>query len=129
IMLEDSAAMLPSVQLIGASYDLDKHHHEKVLDAVKIAKDKPSVFLYHTPTDLTAAVKHNIDLQLAGHTHRGQIWPFRLLVRLNFKYVYGQFREKNSFIYVAPGSATWGPKMKLGSHNEITLHIIEPIKK
>ena len=54
-----------------------------------------------------------------GHTHKGQIFPFNFFVRLQFKHVYGLFQKFNSKLYVSSGCGCWGPKMRLGSRNEI----------
>ena len=56
---------------------------------------------------------------LSGHTHNGQIFPFNLLVKLQFKYIYGLYKEKTSRLYVSSGIGCWGPKMRIGSNNEI----------
>ena len=56
---------------------------------------------------------------LSGHTHNGQIFPFNFLVKLQFKHIYGLYEKLNSKLYVSSGSGCWGPKMRLGSKNEI----------
>ena len=61
---------------------------------------------------------------LCGHTHNGQIFPFNFLVRLKHKYMYGIFKNKNSTLYVSSGIGCWGPKMRLGSNNELVQIII-----
>ena len=56
---------------------------------------------------------------LSGHTHNGQIFPFNFLVKLKFKFIYGIYKYKNSKLYVSSGSGCWGPKLRIGSSNEI----------
>ena len=58
---------------------------------------------------------------LSGHTHNGQIFPFNFFVRMQFKFKYGLYDSNNSKLYVSSGSGTWGPKMRLGTFNEIIL--------
>ena len=58
---------------------------------------------------------------LSGHTHNGQIFPFNLFVRLQFKFKYGLYSNKDSKLYVTSGAGTWGPKLRLGTSNEIIL--------
>ena len=58
---------------------------------------------------------------LSGHTHNGQIFPFNFLVRLRFKYKYGFFKKDKSNLYVTSGAGCWGPKMRLGTFNEIII--------
>jgi predicted MPP superfamily phosphohydrolase len=67
------------------------------------------------------ASRAGVDLQLSGHTHAGQIWPFVWLVRLAVRFVRGVYREGASRLYVSPGTAFWGPPMRVGTRAEITL--------
>mgnify|MGYP003301593977 CR=1 FL=1 len=62
-----------------------------------------------------------IDLTLSGHTHNGQIVPFNFLVKLRFKNIYGLYEKFQSKLYVSCGVGCWGPRMRLGSTNEIVL--------
>jgi len=78
-----------------------------------------TVLLYHRPSAWQAV--RNVDLQLSGHTHAGQIFPFTLLVWLFERPVMGLHRRKDGRIYVSPGTGTWGPPMRLGSRNTITV--------
>ena len=68
----------------------------------------------------------NTDLMLAGHTHNGQIFPFNLFVKIKFKYSFGLYRNKNSYLYVSSGSGCWGPRMRLGTSNEIVYIELSP---
>ena len=63
---------------------------------------------------------------LSGHTHNGQIFPFNLLVKLQFKYIYGLYKDGTSNFYVSSGIGCWGPKMRIGSNNEIVQILIHP---
>jgi predicted MPP superfamily phosphohydrolase len=62
------------------------------------------------------------DLQLSGHTHKGQIFPFSLITLLFYPADAGLFLlEKNAFLYVSRGSGTWGPPIRFLSAPEVTL--------
>jgi predicted MPP superfamily phosphohydrolase len=61
-----------------------------------------------------------VGLQLSGHTHGGQVWPFGFIVRLAQPFVAGLHRAGASQIYVSRGTGYWGPPMRLGSPAEIT---------
>ncbi len=62
------------------------------------------------------------DLQLSGHTHRGQIFPFRFIVRMFFPKVSGYFDLKeDSHLYVSRGTGTWGPPIRFLSPPEVTV--------
>ena len=85
------------------------------------SQDAFNLLMVHQPSIWNSA-PDSTDLMLSGHTHNGQIFPFNLLVRLQFKTVYGIYKRLNSTLYVSSGSGTWGPRMRLGTKNEI-VHI------
>jgi predicted MPP superfamily phosphohydrolase len=78
------------------------------------------VLLAHDPTSFRRASAAGVDLQLSGHTHGGQIWPFNYLVRLAVPWVAGLHRVGASVLYVSRGSGFWGPPMRLFAPAEIT---------
>lgn len=84
--------------------------------------DRPLILLAHQPAAIEEAAQHGVDLQLSGHTHGGQIWPFSLLVHLQQPYVIGlhRHRDTKTHIYVSAGTGYWGPPMRLGTEAEIT---------
>ena len=83
---------------------------------------KPAILLYHTPvTTLAELEARGIQLQLSGHTHQGQIWPFNFIVKRIFKTPYGLFTDGKATIYVNRGIGAWGPPMRVLARPEITL--------
>ncbi|GAA3751467.1 metallophosphoesterase [Plantactinospora mayteni] len=84
--------------------------------------DLPVVLLAHQPKQIGAAVAHGVDLQLSGHTHGGQIWPFSLLVRLDQPTVQGLTRHgERTRLYTSRGTGFWGPPLRIFAPSEITL--------
>ncbi len=83
---------------------------------------KVVILLAHQPAAIHEAVQCGVDLQLSGHTHAGQIWPFTYLVSLQQPYSKGLHRTSDSEtqIYVSSGTGFWGPPMRLGTDAEIT---------
>ncbi|MBN2398703.1 MAG: metallophosphoesterase [Deltaproteobacteria bacterium] len=80
--------------------------------------DRFSVLLKHQPVPSPAP----FDLQLSGHTHKGQIFPFTLMTRLVFPYNSGRHElADGSTLYVSRGSGTWGPPMRLMAPPEVTI--------
>jgi predicted MPP superfamily phosphohydrolase len=79
------------------------------------------VLLAHQPKAIFDAKKGNVDLQLSGHTHGGQLFPWNFFVKLDQPYVEGLFDHDGTKIYVSPGTGYWGPPMRLGTRGEITL--------
>lgn len=78
------------------------------------------ILLAHDPATFHRASLKGVDLQLSGHTHGGQIWPFRWAVRATVPWVAGLYRRGASALYVSCGTGFWGPPMRLGAPAEIT---------
>jgi predicted MPP superfamily phosphohydrolase len=87
-----------------------------------VDRTKPAILLYHTPVTTMAELEaHGIGLQLSGHTHRGQLWPFNFIVKHIFRTPYGLFTDGKATIYVSRGTGTWGPPMRVLARPEIAL--------
>ena len=78
------------------------------------------VLLAHQPRTIFEAQTHGVGLQLSGHTHGGQLWPWTYLVRLQQPVVAGLARFGESLVYVSRGTGYWGPPMRLGAPSEIS---------
>jgi predicted MPP superfamily phosphohydrolase len=83
-------------------------------------ESRPVVLLAHDPSTFHRASRRGVDLQLSGHTHGGQIWPFKYMVRASVPWVAGLYRVGASAIYVSSGTGFWGPPMRVGAPAEIT---------
>ena len=79
------------------------------------------VLLAHQPRSAYDARAAGFDLQLSGHTHGGQFFPFNVLVRLFQPFVAGLHRLEEMWLYVSRGTGYWGPPLRLGAPSEITL--------
>jgi predicted MPP superfamily phosphohydrolase len=80
----------------------------------------PVLLLAHQPLQIHQAVKLGVDLQISGHTHGGQIFPWGFFVRIQQPYVAGLHRIGDTALYVSCGTGYWGPPMRLGAPAEIT---------
>jgi hypothetical protein len=83
------------------------------------------VLLAHQPKSAFEADRHGVGLQLSGHTHGGQIWPFSYLVYLQQPIVAGLSRIGRTLVYVSCGTGYWGPPMRLRAPAEITRIVLE----
>jgi hypothetical protein len=82
----------------------------------------PVLLLAHQPKQVGHAVEHGVDLQISGHTHGGQIWPFHLLVRTDQPVLQGLSRHgQRTQLYTSRGTGFWGPPMRVFAPSEITL--------
>lgn len=87
-----------------------------------IDPDVPIVLLAHQPKMVRLAAEAGVDLQLSGHTHGGQIWPFHLLVRLDQKTLHGLTRAGGrTQLYTSRGSGFWGPPFRVFAPSEVTV--------
>lgn len=119
--LQNQAVIQDDFQIIGIDYSRDKENLKKILSSIDIEPNEYLILLHHSPSGMKAAADAGIDLVLAGHLHAGQIFPFNLIVRIFYKYVHGLYHVDATALYVSPGTGTWGPPMRLGSRNEITV--------
>jgi predicted MPP superfamily phosphohydrolase len=82
--------------------------------------ERESILLAHQPRQIEATRGHDLGLQISGHTHGGQLWPFGALVRLAQPYVAGLHTDEGrTQIYVSRGVGYWGPPMRVGNPAEI----------
>jgi predicted MPP superfamily phosphohydrolase len=117
-VLNDRKVEFEGVEIVGFDYIEDGDRIAMLLDEMNISEDIPTIMLTHAPID---PKNDKVELILAGHTHAGQIFPFHLVVRSRYKFIKGLYAPGNTRVYVTPGTNTWGPPMRIGSRNEITL--------
>jgi uncharacterized protein len=124
-VLDDELVTVDGVQFAGLGFpsSASRTAAGRVLEsfAARLDRSQPAVLLRHTPDGAGEAARAGFDVQLSGHTHNGQIWPFTLLVRLAFRAIMGVYRYGDLTLYVSPGTGTWGPPFRVGSRSEITL--------
>ncbi|MDP7027786.1 MAG: metallophosphoesterase [Candidatus Marinimicrobia bacterium] len=78
------------------------------------------ILLAHQPGDVEYATKYEFDLQLSGHTHGGQYFPFSLLVQMAHPFLKGLHKRENTWVYINQGTGYWGPPLRIGTEPEIT---------
>lgn len=118
------------LQLIGIDNpEKENRKDNEVIGRLAFDRSRPSVLLYHTPVGIDDARRAGVMVQLSGHTHNGQLYPFNALVKLFYRYSRGLYDLDGLLLYVTPGTGTWGPPMRLGSSNEITLITFEPVEE
>jgi uncharacterized protein len=81
----------------------------------------PTILLAHQPVMVTEAASRGVDLQLSGHTHGGQMWPFHYIVRLAQPSLAGLSTVDGTQLYVTRGVGFWGPPMRIGAPPDITV--------
>ncbi|WP_158542439.1 metallophosphoesterase [Lujinxingia litoralis] len=105
-------------------YSAARHRPEDASDPEAAKAGAPehdvSVLLAHQPKSIHQAARAGFDLQLSGHTHGGQMWPWNLIIGWFHPYAIGLAREEKTWIYVSRGTCYWGPPMRIGAPAEIT---------
>jgi predicted MPP superfamily phosphohydrolase len=115
-----------SLVLAGVT-DLSAHHFDaaEYSDPAAAMRGAPAdagarILLAHQPNSAAAAASAGFDVQISGHTHGGQFWPWNLFVRFFQPFTGGLYRLKNLWIYVSRGTGYWGPPNRFGVPSEIT---------
>ncbi|HEV7449196.1 MAG TPA: metallophosphoesterase [Candidatus Paceibacterota bacterium] len=122
--LIDEMTEVDGLQVIGVDYHNASKRDEfkKILTSLGIDKDRASILLKHEPKDLDVARDAGVSLQLSGHTHLGQMWPFGLLAQLIYKgFAYGLKPLGSLQVYTSSGVGTWGPPMRVGTQSEVVI--------
>lgn len=119
-ILCDEIVDVDGVQLVGIDY-LTIGRPEK-LDSIvaQIDAGRPSVVLFHEPRFVEIMKKAGVNLQLAGHTHRGQMWPFNYITKRVYNGLdYGLYTDGSYNLYTSCGAGTWGPPLRSGNRPEV----------
>ncbi|KFU78606.1 hypothetical protein SAMN04489729_6650 [Amycolatopsis lurida] len=113
----------------GAASGLPGHGPDLPAALDGVTSDTPVVLLAHQPKQVKQAAEAGIDLQISGHTHGGQIWPFHLLVRLDQPVLAGLSRHgERTQLYTSRGTGFWGPPLRVFAPSEITLLTLRNVK-
>jgi len=123
-VLNNEKVSIEGLQIVGV-HDSEAEDPSKLRDILRQARldpEFPSILLAHRPTNLSVAEEEGISLQLSGHTHQGQMWPWNLLVsRIYERFAYGLNRLGTMWVYTSSGAGTWGPPLRVGTKSEIVL--------
>jgi uncharacterized protein len=131
ILRQDAARIAPAVVLAGVDDGAGRYTRQTCLDdedaALDLApRDSFVILLKHQPLVSENSIDR-FDLQLSGHLHGGQIFPFQLAIRFLYPYLAGVHRlGSRSLLNVSRGVGTWGPSMRLRARPEICLITLEP---
>lgn len=121
LVLEQWIQILWSDELKARTKDADTSKLDTFLKNSKINKNIPSILLVHEPVWMNVSEKYSIDLQLAGHTHNWQIWPFSYIVKNVFDYNYWLYSIGDMKFYITSWTGLWWSPFRLWTRNEIVL--------
>jgi len=119
VLRDDAVTIDNKFVLIGR--DDYTNRHRKPLKTIISDSDMslPMILLDHQPFNLAEAVENKMDVQISGHTHNGQIYPFSLIVSKMYQLAYGYRKMGNTHFYVSSGLGLWGAPIRLGTQSEI----------
>lgn len=123
-VLNNEKVMLDGLQVVGVHYHdtIRPERFRSILQRAALDRDRASILLTHAPHRLPIAEEEGISLQLSGHTHGGQLFPFTWITsRIYGRFVYGLERLGNLLVYTSSGAGTWGPPLRVGTRPEIVL--------
>lgn len=123
-VLHNERIDVDGLQLVGISYadSIQPLRLRSFLDGLRLEGGPASILLNHVPHRLPIVEHAGISLQLSGHTHGGQMFPFTWITRRAFgKFTYGLQRYGDLQVLTSSGAGTWGPPMRVGTAPEVVL--------
>ena len=127
-VLDGERVTIDSLQVAGVPYEVTNYplRLRHILMGLHLQGDSASILLQHVPTRLPVVEQAGVSLQLSGHTHGGQVFPFSWITRRAFgKFTYGLQRFGSLQVLTSSGAGTWGPPMRVGTHPEVVLLTFE----
>ena len=121
IKINDESIALAGVNDYRAHQIIPSHRTNPEKAIKGINNDKIKILLAHQPSSIFKANEAGYDLQISGHTHGGQFWPFTYPTKKANPYLSGLHDHNGTQIYVNSGTGYWGPPLRLGVTAEITL--------
>ena len=123
-VLHNERVEVDGLQLIGVSFSDSNYpaHLRTFLDSLNLDGGPASILLNHVPHRLPIVEQAGVSLQVSGHTHGGQFFPFNFPTRWVYgKFTYGLQRFQRLQVLTSSGVGTWGPPMRVGTNSEVVL--------
>ena len=125
VFLRDSVAKIDGRFYIAGRDDRSNRRRKPLGELLgKPDPSLPVILLDHQPYGLEQSAESGVDLQISGHTHRGQIWPVSRITDRIFEKSHGYLRKGDTHIYVSSGLGIWGGKFRIGTKSEyVVIHL------
>ena len=128
-ILRDKSISVGDVTIIGRD-DRSNRSRKSVARLMQgVTRGDYIILLDHQPFNLAEAEQNGVDLQLSGHTHRGQVWPLNWVTKKMYECYYGQWRKGKTDYYVSSGMGIWGGKFRIGTDSEYAVITVTPNKQ
>ena len=115
----DATFSLAGVNDLAGERHGDPPDYDRALSGVD--PSRPTVLLAHQPVMVQEAAARGVDLQLSGHTHGGQTWPFQYIVGAVQPSLAGLSTHQDTQLYVSRGAGFWGPPVRVGAPPDISV--------
>jgi predicted MPP superfamily phosphohydrolase len=124
--LLDTAVLIDGSVCIAGRKDRSSRSRKTIPELLKdVDMQLPVILLDHQPHSLEEAEQAGIDLQLSGHTHRGQLWPLNYITGKVYEQDWGFLQKGKSHFYISCGVGTWGPPIRTSGHSEVVIIDLE----
>ncbi len=127
-VLHNEKVTVEGLQILGV-HDReagDPEQFKRILQDAVVDRSHASILLAHQPASLSIPEEAGISLQVSGHTHKGQFWPWCWVIyKVHGPFAYGLNRARNLLVLTSSGVGTWGPPMRVGTKSEIVLIRLE----
>jgi uncharacterized protein len=127
-VLNNEKVTVEGLQIVGV-HDSEAGEPEllrRILQDARIDRQQASILLAHRPGNLAIVEAAGISLQVSGHTHKGQMWPWPWVAyKVHGPFAYGLNRLGNLLVLTSSGAGTWGPPVRVGTKSEIVLIRLE----
>ena len=121
-LLRDSVVLLSNgLQIVGRD---DRHNKRRqpLADVMKKVDDRKAILMLdHQPYQVAKKDSMGVDVQISGHTHRGQIFPMNLVVDAMYEQSHGYRKWLHSHVYVSSGLSLWGPPFRIGTRSDMAV--------
>ncbi|MCC8186673.1 MAG: metallophosphoesterase [Bacteroides sp.] len=127
-VLRDSATLVDSLFYVVGREDRTNPRRSSVAGLVNgLDPAFPVILLDHQPYHLEEATAAGVDLQISGHTHRGQVWPINWITDRIYEVSHGYLKKEHTDFYVSSGIGIWGGKFRIGSRSEyVVIRLLVP---
>lgn len=117
-VLRDSIAYLGDIAIVGRDDRMNPHRKNLNVIMKDVDRSKFIIELEHQPYHLEQAQQAGVSFEFAGHTHRGQVWPFNWITDVIYEDSFGPLQKGNTHYYVSSGLGIWGAKFRIGTQSE-----------
>jgi uncharacterized protein len=127
-VLNNQKVEIEGLQIAGIHYRdaVQPERYRAILRSLQLDRNRASILLLHAPVQLPISEQEGVSLQLSGHTHGGQIFPWTLIgKRVWGRFNHGLERLGQMQVLVSYGAGTWGPPLRVGTHSEIVVITFE----